>query len=146
MENKVDLYLEAHITIEPVFDDERERAGAIGKAHGFKLAHLLMQRERGDTPERSSRDTFMTGHSKFCDEIQARTRACVEALRGAGFKVWRYKIENTVLDSRNEDVWALVDPATPPLPASMCGQCRTFEDIPNWRAAKALYDETMKDG
>lgn len=123
MNNHVDLYLEAHITIEPVFDTERERAAEIGKAYGFKLAHLLMQRERKETAERSSRDTFMTGHSKFCDDIQIRTKECVLALKASGFKVWRYKIENTVLDSRNADVWNLVAADAPSLPAIMCDQC-----------------------
>jgi hypothetical protein len=122
--NEVELYLEAHVTIEPVFDAERTRASLIAKAHGFKLAHLLMQKERKATAERSSRDTFMTGHSKFCDDITARTKALVVDLQNNGFKVWRYKIENTMLDSHNVDVWDLVDRAAPPQPASMCDACR----------------------
>jgi hypothetical protein len=126
MNKEVDLYLEAHITIEPVFDDERERAAAIGRAHGFKLAHLLMQRERRSTAQRSNRDTFMTGHSKFCDDIQNRTRACVLALKVAGFSVWRYKIENTVLDSRDSDTWGLIAGSAPRLPKIMCEQCVRF--------------------
>lgn len=123
MENKVELYLEAHITIEPVFDEERVGAENIAHRHGFKLAHLLMQRDRKETAARSSRDTFMTGHSKLCDDIQNRTKACVEDLIHNGYKVWRYKIENTMLDSRNKDVWELVDEKAPKLSKIMCNDC-----------------------
>jgi hypothetical protein len=122
--NEVELYLEAHVTIEPVFGEDREFAAWIAANHGFKLAHLLMQKERKATAERSDRDTFMTGHSKFCDDITERTKALVMDLQNNGFKVWRYKIENTMLDSRNVDVWGLVDRTAPAQPASMCDACR----------------------
>ena len=72
-----DLYYEAHITIEPVFDDERIFASNLCKPYGFKLADLLMKKRKQDTEERSSSDTFITGHSKSYKDIAERTKECV---------------------------------------------------------------------
>ena len=123
--NEVDLYLESHVTISPVFDAERDRAGEIASRHGFKLAHLLMKKARNSVEQQSERDTFMTGHSKFCDDITERTKTLVLDLQQKGFKVWRYKIENTVLDSRNSgDIWGVLDETRPALPLIACEGCR----------------------
>ncbi len=103
-----DLYYEAHITIEPVFDGERELAAGICKPYGFKLADLLMKKRSEDTEERSANDTFMTGHSKSYKDIAERTKECIIHLQKLGYKVWRYKIEDTLLDSRSEDVFGLL--------------------------------------
>jgi hypothetical protein len=109
MDDEVKYYLESHITIEPVFDADRDVADALGAKYQFKLAHLLMQKERKATAARSDRDTFMTGHSKSRKDIIERTKNCVRDLQQAGFKVWRYKIEDTLIDSRNEDVFGLLE-------------------------------------
>lgn len=105
----VNLYLEAHVTIEPVFDERRDQATEIAKRHGFKLAHLLMQKRSTDTPERSKHDTFMTGHSKTLHDIQTRLHSLIMDLKFNGFKVWRYKVEDTIFDSRHEDIFNEID-------------------------------------
>ncbi len=89
----------------------------------FKLAHLVMLKSAGkDKP--SQRDTFMTGHSKNIDELAARTKALCSSLRAAGFKVWRYKIESCVIDSRQQgDQWMVLDEARPELPLIACDGC-----------------------
>ncbi len=102
------LYYEAHITIEPVFDKRRELAAQMAVNGGFRLADLLMKKRESDTEERSSKDTFMTGHSKSYTNIATRTLMMVKQLKAAGFKVWRYKIEDTLMDSRSHDVWGLI--------------------------------------
>ena len=102
------LYYEAHITIEPVFDEAREYVRVVAEANKFKLADLLMKKRSEDTEERSSKDTFMTGHSKSLLDIETRTRDTIRELQEAGFKVWRYKIEDTILDSRTKDVFNLL--------------------------------------
>ncbi len=107
-EYPVDLYLEAHVTIEPVFDERRAEAAEIAKLYNFKLAHLLMKKDREATEERSDRDTFMTGHSKFKSDINQRTKELVKHLKQEGFKVWRYKVEDTLLDSKLKDIWELL--------------------------------------
>ena len=41
MNDEVELYLESHVTIEPVFDERREVAAKIAKQFNFRLAELL---------------------------------------------------------------------------------------------------------
>mgnify|MGYP000013416462 CR=1 FL=1 len=95
-----ELYFEAHITIEPVFDQQLALAETIAKRHGFRIADLLMLKRVADTPERSQYDTFMTGRSTDYADLFCRTEDCVFSLQSCGFQVWRYKIENTLLDVR----------------------------------------------
>ena len=105
----VDLYLEAHVTIEPVFGERRDQAAAIAKTFKFRLAELLMKKDREATEERSDKDTFMTGHSKSRKDIEERTRGVVTLLKQFGFKVWRYKVEDTLVDSKHgDDAWGLL--------------------------------------
>lgn len=94
------LYYEAHVTIEPVFGPELDRADRIAESHGFKVADLLMKREREGTEERSDKDTFMSARSYGLMEIITMTRNLVQDLTYSGIKVWRYKIEDTLLDSK----------------------------------------------
>ena len=101
-------YYEAHVTIEPVFDEKLAFAKQIAETVHFKIADLLMKKRESDTEERSSKDTFMTGHSKKLDDITMRTVRLVKHLQYNGFKVWRYKIEDTVLDSRIDDELSLL--------------------------------------
>jgi len=102
------LYYESHITIEPTDENGRVKIQEIITPTGFKLAKLLMQKRSVDTPERSKYDTFCTGHSTDLQEIMSMMVACIWCLQQAGFKVWRYKIESVIIDSRNEDVLNLL--------------------------------------
>lgn len=96
-----DLYFEAHITIEPVLRRrQRRRLEQLLKPYGFRLAKLLMRKRLRATSRRSRDDTFCTGRSVIYRDLEARTHNCVEALQDAGFAVWRYKIENTLVDVR----------------------------------------------
>lgn len=103
------FYYESHVTIEPIPDETRlEEAKTIAVSYGFKMAHLLMKNREKDTEERSSRDTFMTAHSKDYAHIKLNTMAVVMALTSNGFKVWRYKIEDILCDSRIDDEFNLL--------------------------------------
>jgi hypothetical protein len=93
-------YYECHVTLEPVFGGRLESLKELAASHGFKPAKLLMQKRAESTPERSNKDTFCTGHSKSFDDIKERMNALTEALRNAGFAVWRRKIEAVVFDER----------------------------------------------
>lgn len=93
------LYYEAHLTIDPVFGESRERAETIAALNGFKLAKLLMQKG-----EESKVDTFMTAHARHWKDIHRRTKSCVEMLKHAGFTVRRAKIEDTLFDTKRGDV------------------------------------------
>lgn len=103
------LYYEAHITIEPVFDEDLARAKPFAELYGFRVAELLMKKREEGTETRSKYDTFMTGHGKEYYDIQNRTACLVKVLQDAGFKVWRYKIEDTILDSRSNDELNLLE-------------------------------------
>lgn len=102
-------YYEAHVTIEPVFDERREHARILAERWRFRLAELLMQKRATDTARRSARDTFMTGHGKHLTDLRARMTLLIRALQDNGFKVWRYKVEDTVVDSRVSDAYRLLE-------------------------------------
>lgn len=97
------LYYESHITIEPVFDDKLELASNIAIKYKFKVASLLMQKRKEDSPERSKNDTFMTSHDSSYEAIKDRMTYLIVELQANGFIVWRYKIEDVKLDSRIDD-------------------------------------------
>lgn len=97
------LYHESHVTIEPIFDARLEQLQFLCKLHGFRVADLLMQKRKEDTPERSRFDTFCSSRSVDPAALEARMFAFVNALHSAGFKVWRYKIEDVILDSKVDD-------------------------------------------
>ena len=94
------LYYEAHVTVEPVFGERYTRFEEICKAYKFKAAILLLQKDRASTEIRSNKDSFATGHGRAYDELEARARELVYALRNNEFEVWRLKIEACVLDEK----------------------------------------------
>jgi len=100
MENKNPLYYEAHVTIEPVFDERLENFRKICELYEFRVADLLFKKRKHDTPQRSSFDAFCTGRSKEYEDLQSRTCSLVNELKNNNFEVWRYKIESTLLDSK----------------------------------------------
>ena len=115
------LYFESHVTIEPVFDDEcfkcfghndciskLQRVQEVCKSHGFKLAELLMQKRRESSQDRSKDDTFCTGRSKSYEDIHNRMVGLIVDLKSDGFKVWRYKIEDIIMDSKQNDILGLL--------------------------------------
>ncbi len=96
------LYYEAHVTIEPVFDDKLDKFIAICKTHKFYVATLLMQKRKEDTEERSKYDSFCTSHGQDHNELKQRMFSLLDDLKES-FQVWRYKIEIISLDSRYND-------------------------------------------
>ena len=96
-------YYEAHVTVEPVFEEDLERFKTICHDYKFRVANLLMQKRRSDSEERSKNDSFCTGRGISFTDIEKRMLALVQRLQKEGFKVWRYKIESTLIDSRYDD-------------------------------------------
>lgn len=96
-------YYESHITVEPIFDERLDQFKVLCKQHGFKAADLLMQKRKEDTPERSRYDTFCTGRATTQTDLHNRMMSLLGLLQREGFKVWRYKIEHAILDSREDD-------------------------------------------
>lgn len=97
------LYFEAHITIDPVFDAARRQAEMLGEIYNFRMAKLILRKREADQERPHEDDSFFTGRAKDSDELIVRTAGLVKALRMSGFVVRRYKIEDTILDSRVED-------------------------------------------
>lgn len=106
------MYYESHVTIEPIFDDRLEQAKQLALKHKFKVANLLMQKRNEDSPERSKYDTFMTGHYTTnpgdLNIFTQNMKSLIKDLQDHGFKVWRYKIEHVILDSRTKDEYQLL--------------------------------------
>ncbi len=96
-------YYEAHVTVEPVFEDRLAQFKIVCHDYKFHVANLLMQKRKGDTEERSKNDAFCTGRGISYTDIKTRMLTLVDRLEKEGFKVWRYKIESTLLDSRYDD-------------------------------------------
>jgi hypothetical protein len=99
------LYYEAHVTLEPVYEDSPKAAvlRRIAVKFDFRVADLLMKKRSIDTPERSMFDSFLTTRHPDFDVVKARVFCAVTALKDEGFDVWRFKIEDTVMDSQLED-------------------------------------------
>jgi hypothetical protein len=96
------LYYESHVTVEPVFDEKLCELQNICSTLGFKVADLFMKKRQNDTAERSQYDTFCTGRSHNVEDLKEKMFLLVSSLRGHAFKVWRYKIEAVIIDSRVE--------------------------------------------
>ena len=96
-------YYEAHITIEPVFDARYAEFSKLCTKYKFRAATLLMQKRKTETPVRSTNDAFCTGRGLSRSDLEDRMVGLVSALTKAGFHVWRYKTESTLLDSRYDD-------------------------------------------
>lgn len=96
----ISLPFECHITVEPVFDERLELFDNLCKPFQFKAAKLFMQKSRQETPERSNKDTFATGHTKTYEEALEKIMNLKNILIQHGYKVWRCKIEQIILDER----------------------------------------------
>lgn len=97
------IYFESHVTLDPVFDEKLRVAKELCLHHGFRVAELLMQKRREDSPEKSKHDTFASSRDTSYSILRDRMVACINALKEAGYVVRRYKIEDVILDSRHQD-------------------------------------------
>lgn len=94
------LYYESHITIEPVFGNGLPLFMQLADMYGFRVAELLMKKDRDSTEVRSDKDSFCTSRSKSYDVLERDMNNLVKTLQDFGFKVWRKKIEAVLLDER----------------------------------------------
>lgn len=92
------LYYEAHVTIDPPSPELESSVRLIAGLHRFKLANLFMRKTGAEHTD----DAFLTGHGTELDDITYRTRTLCLGLKRLGATVRRYKIEDTVLDSRSD--------------------------------------------
>jgi hypothetical protein len=98
------IYYEAHVTFEPIFDEDTlEIAKNLAASAGYKVADLYMLNH-----EASRKDTFMTKHSKDYDALATSIILVVDLFKDISVECLRYKIESVVLDSRYEDKYKLI--------------------------------------
>ena len=92
-------YYECHITIDPVdpFNDELQaHLKEVASRYGFRVAKLLMQKERLPNPD----DSFMTARNASYHGMKKFMDLEHEELEKEGFHVRRKKIEAVVYDER----------------------------------------------
>lgn len=108
------IYLESHVTVEPVFDEDLESFKSVCNNHGYHVANLLMQKRKEDTEVRSKSDSFCTSHGQDMWELKDRMFSLLNDLKQTNIKVWRYKIEEVPMDSRYNDSEYPLDQTTLP--------------------------------
>lgn len=101
------LYYEIHVTVEfpqMVFDKVGDSILSewedFALEHGWHMGKLLLMKGTG---ERSHKDLFFTTRSIDYSAAMFATREFVAECKEYGFKVLRYKIEDTMLDSNIVD-------------------------------------------
>lgn len=106
---KSNLYYEAHVTIEPVFSNRLSELKTIAKDFGFRVAELVMKKTADETGTAARDDTFCSSRSNNYDDIITRTFEFCDVIQKNDFKVFRYKIEDTLLDSKICDKWNIIE-------------------------------------
>jgi hypothetical protein len=94
------LYFEVHVTIDPVVERGKlDLLNWITNKHGYRLANLLMRKNLAPHGD----DMFMTARGTQYTPTLQNMEALLRVLKAHGFKVRRYKIEDTLLDSARAD-------------------------------------------
>lgn len=96
-------YYECHVTVAPVFGERLDEFKKIASQFSFRVADLLMKKRPDAALEVSPYDSFCTGRGKHYEDVRKRCELLVLTLKSNGFDVWRYKIEDTMLDSKIND-------------------------------------------
>lgn len=107
MENII-IY-ESHVTVEPIFEDRLIEFKNICLEYKFRVAKLLLQNRANSTPIRSNSDAFCTSHDLNQTELCNRMLNLCLHLKSSNYKVWRYKIEAVIIDSRTKDLFKIID-------------------------------------
>lgn len=95
------LYYEIHVTLHPDFTEDRlEEVKAIGLEHHYHMADLVYLKGAAD---RAEGDMFFTTRTTFFEDAVVSVDRFCEDLAKANFRVLRYKIEDTIMDSRIDD-------------------------------------------
>jgi hypothetical protein len=93
-------YYESHVTFEPLYGADLTRLEQVARRHSFRVADLVMLRDRTETALRSNKDTFCTARGPDYQELLIRMNDFRDEARSIGVKVWRCKIEAVVYDVR----------------------------------------------
>lgn len=108
------LYFECHVTLEPVVGDRLALLERLSHVRGFRVATFLMQKDE------STPDAFTSSRSRNYTDILTRMMLLIHNCADVGLIVKRYKIENTILDSKFEgDILKIVKQPAPLLHAKL---------------------------
>jgi hypothetical protein len=88
------LYYESHVTIAPVTGLRLELFKQLCSIYEFRVAKLIMEKPG------ERKDAFCTGRSKSIDRLFDMMHGLLNSLREKEFEVYRYKIENCILDEK----------------------------------------------
>lgn len=100
------LYYEIHVTLHPDFAEDRLAiAQQLGNEHRFHMADLVYLK---GAPDRAEGDMFFTSRTTFFEDAVNKVDQFCKALAEHGFRPIRYKIEDTILDSRIDDRLGLI--------------------------------------
>jgi hypothetical protein len=97
------MYYEAHVTIDPVSGERLQDFKMIAGQYGFRVADLIKV-----NGEPSAKDSFCSARNRNYESMVMNTVDLVRSLRVHGFKVRRYKMEDTLCDSNSWDALRLL--------------------------------------
>ena len=93
---------EAHVTVEPLQGQLKEHFDRVCQCNGFKPANLVMIKEDGSSTP-SNQDTFCTARGNSVSELKQLIYSLAGDLDNLRIKIWRYKIESIIIDSKFND-------------------------------------------
>jgi hypothetical protein len=101
------LYYEVHVTLDPISEQRVKVLRSVADAFGYRIAKLIMRKEGGrDVPHTD--DMFLTTRGVEYGEVVDNMVSFIRALGASNFKVRRYKIEDTLIDSAQQDILNLI--------------------------------------
>jgi hypothetical protein len=96
--DKARLYYEAHITVEAGTEDQWEGFARASRSVGWRASKFSE-----DEVDDMSGKWFLSYRHEILDVVKATIIGSVRGITSLGFQVLRYKIEDTLLDSKHGD-------------------------------------------
>jgi hypothetical protein len=93
---KSKLYYEVHVTIYPPLISEVELLIKEAETYGFRMAKLFKVSDGTG----HNKDAFFTTRGEEYSDVYSRMVVFIQRLGAMGFIVQRFKIEDTLLDSK----------------------------------------------
>jgi hypothetical protein len=93
------LYYEVHVTIDPPKQEDVDHLQQIANKHGFRMAKLFKLAD-GSPNEKDAFFTYRSHVNESFEQVKSRMIHFASELEYELFKVQRYKIEDTLLDTK----------------------------------------------
>ena len=103
------LYYECHVTVEPPTSIGRvNQLDSLAKARGWRMSTFTMLKPGAEPP-----NAFISYRNQDYDKTCYSVAGVINALESVGFKVLRWKIEDTLFDSNKGDTLEMIRNADP---------------------------------